>query len=405
MLGLVLLLAVLFSVRQQRDDAQLRHAFEVESNLGDLLGALLNAEAGQREYLLAGDPVLLEHYRRDSGQLDQMLDRLGIAVRDDADQAATVDEIRRLATQKRAEMAQSLALRDEGNFAGALALIRAKSGAGLMDEIRSRITRMDQEQDRLVSLREASMMQVGLATLVTTAVSLFLMGLVALAALAEVRKGARLARFLPAEVATRLAEGDHSLRVGRTGHATVAFVDIRGSTALTEHLPPVMVTALLTTFRGAVSASASRHGGMVDKFMGDGALVVFGALDGDKNAPRAALAFAEDLLHCLASSGAGLKVGVGLHHGDVFCGIVGATERQEFTVLGDTVNVASHIEQATKSFAVDLLVSEAVLASAAANFAHWREVSREPLRGQTTGIALYTRRSDRLQGRGMLVAT
>ena len=392
-LGLFLLASVLFSVRQQGDDALLRHALEVEVDLGDLAVALREAESGQRGYLLTDDAAFLGPYHGASARLDSLLDRLGNAVRHDADQAATFREIRDLVQRKRAELARTLSLRAAGDAVGALALVRGASGMRLMDDIRSRIVLMDREQDRLVTERQAAMGRIGLATSISTAVSLLLMGLVALAALAEARKRARLARFLPAEVATRLADGDRSLRAGRNGPATVAFVDIRGSTGLAERLPPAEVTALLTAFRDAVSAAARRQGGMVDKFMGDGALVVFGALDGAAGAPRSALAFADDLLARLQAAGTGLRVGLGLHHGDVFCGVVGGSERREFTVLGDTVNVASRIEQATKTFAVDLLVSEAVLASAGVDLAAWREVSREPLRGRNGDVALYARRT------------
>ena len=394
-LSVFLLVSVVFSIRQQGDDALLRHALEVEVDLGDLQGALLDAEVGQRGYLLTGKVAFLDPYRSASERLDLLLDRVGNAVRNDRDQASTFVEIRALVAQKRGELARTLALHDAGNAQEALDVVRGESGMALMDGIRSRIMLMDQAQDQLVIQRQAAMQKIGLATSITTAVSLVLMSVVALAALAEVRKRARLARFLPSEVATRLADGDRSLRTGRSGPATVAIVDIRGSTALAERLPPTALSDLLTKFRNSVSATALRHGGMIDKFMGDGALVVFGALDGDAQAPGAALAFADELLshsQPFSSGEARFHIGIGLHHGDVFCGIVGTADRREFTVLGDTVNVAFRIEQATKMFDVDLLASEAILVSAGADLGNWREVSREPLRGRRGGIALYARR-------------
>ena len=395
-LGLFLMASVLFSVRQQGDDALLRHALEVEVDLGDLMSALLDAEVGQRGYLLTGESGFLAPYRASSERLDRVLARLGAAVRDDAGQAAAFSAIQGLVAGKRAELAATIARHDAGDRAGALALVREGSGRAIMDRIRALVGAMDAEQDRQVDDRQARIRAVGLATSVSTAVSLALMGLVALAALSEVRKRGRLARFLPAEIATRLADGDEGLRAGRSGAATVAFIDIRGSTSLAETLPAAALTVLLTGFRTAVSAAAAGHGGMVDKFIGDGALVVFGALDGDARAPAAALAFADDLLGRLAEAdggGAPIRAGIGIHHGEVFSGIVGTTDRQEFTVLGDTVNVASRIETATKRFATDLLVSDAVLAAAGADRAAWRAVSAEPLRGRREPTRLYARRT------------
>jgi len=262
-----------------------------------------------------------------------------------------------------------------------------------MDRIRRLVSRMDAEQDRLVAVRQRQVLQVGRATSVTAAGSLALMSAVALAALSEVRKRSRLARFLPPEVAERLAAGDPALRTGRTGPATVVFVDVRGSTALAEDLEPAAVSTLLTAFRAAVSTAARRHGGLVDKFLGDGALVVFGALRADDGASSAALAFAEDLLESgiPSPSDAPLALGVGIHHGEVFCGLVGDADRQEFTVLGDTVNVASRIQAATRDMGTDLLVSEAVLASGRADHAKWRLVGGEPLRGRREHVILYAR--------------
>ncbi|WP_237479148.1 adenylate/guanylate cyclase domain-containing protein [Lichenibacterium dinghuense] len=390
-LGLFLLASVLFSFQQQGDDALLRHALEVEVDLGDLRSALLGAEVGQRSYLLTGKSEFLAPYRDASAQLDRLLDRLARAVHGDAGQDALFTELQDAVARRRSELAATLALQDGGDQAGALRAVGSQAGLELMNDIHAFVLRMDDAQDRLVIARQDAMRGIKLATSVTTAVSLVLMGLVALAALAEVRKRARLARFLPAEVATRLADGESGLLQGRSGPATVAFVDVRGFTALAERLTPEALSTSLAAFRGTVSDAARSCGGMVDKFIGDGALVVFGALDGDQASAGNALRFAEALRAALPPllGGAAFRVGVGIHHGEVFCGIVGGAERQEFTVLGDMVNVASRIEEATKAFGADLLVSEAVLRAAGADRGAWRDVSRAPLRGRSESIALY----------------
>ncbi|MBE7196560.1 MAG: adenylate/guanylate cyclase domain-containing protein, partial [Parafilimonas terrae] len=78
-----------------------------------------------------------------------------------------------------------------------------------------------------------------------------------------------------------------------------------------------------------------------------------------------------------------------LHGGEVFSGIIGEEARYEFTVLGDTVNVAARLEQATKSAGVPILASEAVRAAAGSAGVSWREVSREPLRGRREAMPYF----------------
>ncbi|MBE7245126.1 MAG: adenylate/guanylate cyclase domain-containing protein, partial [Actinomycetospora chiangmaiensis] len=85
-----------------------------------------------------------------------------------------------------------------------------------------------------------------------------------------------------------------------------------------------------------------------------------------------------------------VRIGVGVHYGEVFCGIIGEDSRYEFTVLGDAVNVAARLEQATKAHGVPILVSEAARRAADAPPAAWREVSREPLRGRREPMPYYT---------------
>lgn len=203
-----------------------------------------------------------------------------------------------------------------------------------------------------------------------------------------------LTRYLPQELAPLLSEAALAgLRSGRRVRAALVFVDIRGSSGLAETMDPGRLAVFVSSFRRRVMSAASRHGGLVDKFLGDGALLLFGVPDEGGDDPARALACARTL-HALierwnAKRGFDppVRIGVGVHYGEVFCGVVGGDERLEFTVLGEPVNVAARIEQATKALDRPLLASREAV-QAAGELEAWEEVSREPLRGVSREVAL-----------------
>jgi adenylate cyclase len=203
-----------------------------------------------------------------------------------------------------------------------------------------------------------------------------------------------LTRYLPRELAPILTDQAFaSLRQGRRIPVTVMFVDIRASTTFGETMEPVQLAVFITSFRRRVLRAASRHGGVIDKFTGDGALILFGvpgAQDGDA---QRALACGRTLLALIARWNAKrgfnppVRVGIGIHTGDVFCGVVGDESRLEFTVVGETVNIASRIEQATKVTDCELLASQETVV-AAGEESLWTEVECEPLPGVTRRMVL-----------------
>ncbi|MFH6786424.1 MULTISPECIES: adenylate/guanylate cyclase domain-containing protein [Methylobacterium] len=205
---------------------------------------------------------------------------------------------------------------------------------------------------------------------------------------------ASLSRFLPAEIAPRLAAGDAALRRGRRQRAVIVFVDIRDSTGMAEGMDPEGLSRFFTAFRTRILACVRRHHGFVDKFIGDGALILFGVPDEGGDDAARGLAFAQDLTGIVEAWNESrewpraIRIGIGIHVGEVFCGIVGDEERMEFTVLGDAVNVASRLEQATKRYGAAVLASEAAVAGSSDPGA-WREVGREPLAGRTQAIAIF----------------
>jgi len=126
---------------------------------------------------------------------------------------------------------------------------------------------------------------------------------------------------------------------------TVLFVDVRGSTTIAEELPPGEYSKLLARFYGVAAEAIDEHNGIVDKFVGDGALALFiPGFAGSEHA-AAAISAARDLIRRTGNDGPDpwVPIGIGIHTGQSFVGSVGEGDALDFTALGDTVNVASRL--------------------------------------------------------------
>ncbi len=155
--------------------------------------------------------------------------------------------------------------------------------------------------------------------------------------------------------------------VGREVEATVLFADIRSFTAFAEHALPYDVIHILNRYFDAICVAIDRHGGYIDKYMGDGIMAIFG-LDRSVMEPHAVLAMraAGAMLSELARFNRFLsdryqhefRIGIGLHSGPVIMGELGFPKKREFTAIGDTVNTASRIEALNKTAGTSVLVSE-----------------------------------------------
>jgi adenylate cyclase len=196
------------------------------------------------------------------------------------------------------------------------------------------------------------------------------------------------ALFVGKQVAHSL---DQSQKIGLTGKrqmVTIMFSDIRGFTAFCESKDPALVVDLLNAYMATMCAIIVRHGGHVNKFIGDGILAVFsdddeGAKSGDH--ARRAVACAVEMVNAPGE----FKTGTGLHSGEVVIGNVGSSDKMEFTVLGDTVNLASRLESLNKEHKSKLLLSEATLEilGGAIDTLYLGTVS---VRGKSVPMKLYT---------------
>ncbi|QFU15019.1 adenylate/guanylate cyclase domain-containing protein [Microvirga thermotolerans] len=203
-----------------------------------------------------------------------------------------------------------------------------------------------------------------------------------------------LTRYLPRELAPILSERAFaSLRAGRRIPVTLLFVDMRDSSAYGETMDPARLAVFISSFRRRVMRAAARHGGVIDKFTGDGALILFGVPAASADDAARALACGRTLFALIDRWNAKrgfdppVRIGVGIHTGEVFCGVVGDEDRLEFTVLGETVNTAARIEQATKAADCPFLVSAPCVA-AAGEADRWIPVENLPLPGVTRPIRL-----------------
>jgi adenylate cyclase len=149
-----------------------------------------------------------------------------------------------------------------------------------------------------------------------------------------------------------------------TRRVAVMFVDIRGFTAAASVRTPEEVVERLDTAFAVLVDIVDRNGGIVNKFLGDGFLALFGAPFDDPHAAQSAVTAAREMLVAIEQQNTGhdwpLRIGIGLHLGNVVAGNVGSPRRKEYTVIGDTVNLASRIEGLNKELGSQLLISDAV---------------------------------------------
>lgn len=192
-------------------------------------------------------------------------------------------------------------------------------------------------------------------------------------------------------VAEHILAAGPSILAGEDVEITALFLDVRGFTSYSERLPAGEVVAMLNRLFEIVVPIVHGHGGHVDKFVGDGLLAVFGVPQRHTDHADRALAAALSIAAAVERRSEGEpRIGIGLNSGTVVAGNLGGAGRFEFTVIGDTVNVAARVESATRHTGDTILLSE-----------HTRRLLRGstialtarpllPLKGKTEPVALYT---------------
>ncbi len=162
-----------------------------------------------------------------------------------------------------------------------------------------------------------------------------------------------LSRFMSKDLVDAIVRGEHSLALGgnRTP-ITVLFADVVAFTPLSESRPPEQVVAMLNELFSVLTEVVFRHGGTVDKFIGDCIMAVWGAPVAQADHADRALAAAEDMMHFLEVAqgewkkkyDVEIRLGVGVSSGEAIVGNIGSNKRMEYTVIGDVVNIAARLE-------------------------------------------------------------
>ncbi len=209
-----------------------------------------------------------------------------------------------------------------------------------------------------------------------------------------------LGKYLSRAARDAIARGKLELG-GTTLPATVLFSDIRGFTSLSEKMAPDEVVHLLNRYFTEMVGAVVRNRGIVDKFIGDCIMAVWGPPEpqpGDAlDAVRAALEMRERLVvlnRAFAEAGLPeLRTGIGVHTGPVVAGNIGAegagdAGKMEYTVIGDTVNLASRLESMTKELHADVLISEDTY-RLVADSVEVEPLHRLPVRGRTQEVVVY----------------
>jgi adenylate cyclase len=204
--------------------------------------------------------------------------------------------------------------------------------------------------------------------------------------------------YVPAAVVDQILRNIDDLGLGgEKRELSVLFCDIRGFTTMAESLPPETLVHLLNDYLTRMTEQVFHHDGLLDKYIGDAIMAVYGApLPHPEHAKRACRT-AVDMVRALHDLQPGwqqqglpkLDLGIGINTGPMVVGNMGSTNRFDYTVIGDAVNLGSRIEALNKQYGTRILLSEFTYRQVKDEFPHLREVDVTTVRGRNEPVRLY----------------
>jgi adenylate cyclase len=214
----------------------------------------------------------------------------------------------------------------------------------------------------------------------------------------EQRERRRLSQFFSPSILTQIVRGRGKGVLGSHRRlVTMLFSDIRGFTSMSEKVEPEQVAEMLREYLTEMTEVVFRHGGTVDKYIGDCIMALYNApfddLDHAANAVRTALELQERTLTVSArweqTLGGQIRNGVGINTGEVVVGALGSRQRLEYTAIGDAVNLAARLEGLTKEYGTGIVISESTYELVKGRFLT-RELGTVAVRGKALPVKIYT---------------
>jgi adenylate cyclase len=209
-------------------------------------------------------------------------------------------------------------------------------------------------------------------------------------------------KYVSEQVLEQILQTGEEPRLGGEDYTvTVLFSDIRGFTSMSERLGPEATVELLNAYLAEACAAVQKHGGMIDKFIGDAIMAVFGIPSANVDHARQAVLAALELTACAERFHAAradqlarntlkpFRIGIGLHTGKAVGGNIGAPQRMEFTFIGDTVNAASRLESLSKDLGWTIVASRETVEAAGPGMTTGGMKSALKVKGKKEGIDVF----------------
>ena len=202
-------------------------------------------------------------------------------------------------------------------------------------------------------------------------------------------------RYIATQVSDKILHGEANLG-GESRRVSILFSDIRNFTSMSEQMTPQQVVTFLNDYFSEMVDAVFEQNGILDKFLGDGLMAIFGAFGDDDDHPRRAVLAALRMQSLLAKldgerAMAGkppIAIGIGIHTDEVILGNIGSRKRLEYTVVGDGVNTSSRLQGLNKEFGTTILISETTYEAVKDEF-ECRLMPDAPLRGKARELKFF----------------